>query len=158
VEHISIDINGMDGALPIDLEKPVPFIFLNQFDVITNYGTMEHINNQYQAFKNVHNMCKKGGIIIHCSPLKGHWPGHCRYYYTERFMRGLAKACGYSIFDYTILDKDDYKAPMNLIAVTYIKKENNRFISKKEFDQIRGIIDTGELRFTGNSRKWSDYQ
>ncbi|MBC7332798.1 MAG: hypothetical protein H5T91_10320 [Synergistetes bacterium] len=50
VQHISIDINGRDGALPIDLDKPVPFIFLNQFDVITNYGTIEHVNNQYSVF------------------------------------------------------------------------------------------------------------
>lgn len=55
------------------IKKPVPFIFINQFDVITNYGTIEHINDQYHAFKNVHDMCKSGGIMIHNFPPQGHW-------------------------------------------------------------------------------------
>jgi len=150
VEHTSIDINGKNGALPINLDKPVPTALLDRFDVITNYGTIEHVNNQYQVFKNVHDMCKKGGIMIHVFPLKGHWPRHCRYYYSEVFVKGLANASNYRIINYTILDKDDYKTPNNLIAVTYIKKENNKFISKEEFDQIGGILDTGGLEFTGN--------
>ncbi len=155
VEHISIDINCEDGALPIDLDKPVPFIFLGQFDVITNYGTIDHVNNQYQVFKNVHDMCKKGGIMIHAFPLKGHWPKHCRYYYSEVFVKGLANACNYRIINYTILDKDVCKTPNNLIAVTFKKENtgistNNKFISKEEFYQIGGIIDTGALECTGD--------
>jgi hypothetical protein len=156
VEHISIDLNGEDEALPIDLDKSVPFILLNQFDVITNYGTIEHVNNQYQVFKNVHDMCKNGGLIIHIFPLEGHWPAHCRYYYSEDFVRALAKACNYRIIDYITLDKDEYTAPKNLIAVSFIKKENRRFISKQIFEQINGIIDTGDLHYTGDYTK-ADY-
>lgn len=95
-------------------------------------------------------MCKKGGVMIHVFPLKGHWPKHCRYYYTETFVTNLAKKCNYEIVNYTILNKDEYKAPRNLIAVTYIKRENEPFISEIEFHQIEGIVDTGDLTFTGD--------
>ena len=150
VEHISIDLNGEDGAIPIDLDKPVPVIFLNQFNVITNYGTIEHINNQFQVFKNVHDMCKQEGIMIHVLSPTGNWPGHCRYYYSEKFVRELARDCGYKIFNYKILDKSVHKSPNNVIVMTYIKKENNEFITKNEFEQIEGITDSGDLAHTGN--------
>ena len=150
VEHISIDINGKDGALPINLDKPVPAALLDKFDIITNYGTVEHINNQYQVFKNVHGICKENGLMIHIFPLKGHWPGHCRYYYSEIFVKGLADAANYRMLNYTILDKDVFRTPKNMIAVTYIKKENSKFISEEVFDQIDGILETGGLEFTGN--------
>lgn len=153
VEHISIDLNGENGALPIDLDKPVPFIFLNQFDVITNYGTLEHVNNQVQAFKNVHDMCKKDGIMIHVLPPPGNWPKHCRYYYSEKFMKKLARICEYQMINYKSLDKSEYAAPKNLIAVTYIKKKNNVFINKEDFDKIEGLTDTGDLKNTGNYTK-----
>jgi hypothetical protein len=156
VEHISIDLNGEDEALPIDLDKPMPFILLNQFDVITNYGTIEHVNNQYQVFTNVHDMCKKGGLVNHIFPPRGHWPGHCRYYYSEDFVRGLAKACDYHIAGFMILDKDEYIAPKNLIAVSFIKKENNSFISREIFEHINGITDSGDMNSTGDYTK-ADY-
>ena len=93
VEHTSMDLNGLDGALRIDLGKPVPADFLNRYNVITNYGTIEHINNQYDAFKNAHDMCRAGGIMIHSFPLVGNWPKHCRYYYDLEFVHKLAVAC-----------------------------------------------------------------
>jgi len=150
VEHTSIDLNGKDGALPIDLDKPVPADLLDQFDVITNYGTIEHVNNQYQVFKNVHDVCKKNGLVIHVFPLKGHWPGHCRYYYSDLFINRLAGIANYKVVNYTILNKDVFRTPKNMIAVTYVKKENNRFIPEEEFEKIDGILDTGGLEFTGD--------
>jgi len=153
VEHISIDLNGDNGALPIDLGQLIPFIFLNQFDVITNYGTIEHVNNQFQVFKNVHDMLKHKGVIIHILPLIGNWPKHSRYYYSEKFVRDLANACSYQIINYKILDTSIYMKPKNLIAVTYIKENNNRFISKVKFDQIEGVQDTRDSTRTGNYTK-----
>jgi len=35
VDHTSIDINGKDGALQIDLDFPVTDELLNRFDVVT---------------------------------------------------------------------------------------------------------------------------
>ena len=56
VIHTSIDINGLDGAIPLDLDTPIPANMRQKFRVVTNYGTSEHVNNQYSAFKNVHDL------------------------------------------------------------------------------------------------------
>ena len=146
VNHISIDLNGLDGAYPLDLEKPLPFEFLNQFDVVTNYGTAEHVNDQYELFKNIHNICKTGGIIVHVFPYAGHWPKHCRYYYTKRFVKGLSKTCKYPILNCTVLNK----RPRKLVAAALYKKYDAPFISKSDFNSISGVVDSGNLSRTGN--------
>ena len=147
VQHISMDLNGRGGALPIDLGQPVSHAFVDQFNVVTNYGTIEHINNQFQAFKNMHDMCKEDGIIIHTFPLVGNWPGHCRYYYSENFARELASVCNYHVVNHTILV---YKAHKDLLAITYIKEKNSRFVNREKFGRIGGIKDTGNLSHTGD--------
>jgi len=96
-QHISIDLNGMNGALVLDLDRPIPVSMVNAFDLVTNYGTLEHVNNQFQAFKNVHDLVRIGGVMIHTLPPPNSWPNHGRYYYSEEFVTQLAKACAYKI-------------------------------------------------------------
>lgn len=47
------------------------------FDVVLDPGTLEHCFNIGQAFKNVRNLCRPGGHILHVNPLSmfnhGHW-------------------------------------------------------------------------------------
>lgn len=153
VKHTSIDINGKDGALPINLDNDIPVTLQDKFDVITNYGTTEHVNNQYKVFKNIHVICKQNGVIIHGVPLIGHWPKHCRYYYSKLFFEELASLCNYQIVDLIILKKDHYKSPQNLVVNVSIKKENNMFIDENQFKQIKGIFDSKNLKNTGNYDK-----
>ena len=58
-EHTSVDLNGLDGALIKDLSKLEDFAeYKEYFDVITNAGTIEHVEpfeKQHTAFLNVHN-------------------------------------------------------------------------------------------------------
>ena len=59
--HTSIDTNGKNGALKIDLRYPVDTSSGFIFDVITNFGTTEHVESvwpedQYAVFENIHNM------------------------------------------------------------------------------------------------------
>ncbi len=155
-EHISIDINGKNKALPLDLDDPVPSSLHNRFDVITNYGTIEHINNQYQAFKNMHDMCKSDGIMIHSLPPVGHWPGHARYYYTEENMTLLAQLCQYEIIDNLQRIKREGGENQELLFVAY-RKHKESFITQSEFFTIN-IEDTGDTSTTGNytnlTKKW----
>lgn len=150
VNHTSIDINGRDGSLPLDLDCPVPKNLENKFDVITNYGTTEHVNNQYAVFKNIHVMCKVGCIVIHGVPLIGHWRKHCRYYYSIPFFEGLAAMCNYTIIYLKIFDTAFYAAPKNLISCVFKKEQNTGFPSSKSFASISGIEDSGDLFETGN--------
>ena len=150
VLHTSIDINGRHGAVPLDLDYPVPLEFENRFNVLTNYGTTEHINNQYSVFKNIHTMCKLNGVMIHTCPYAGHWRKHGRYDYGELFFQQLATLCSYTLINLQIMDKAEYKAPRNLIACTLMREADNAFISQESFDKIEGLNDTRYLKYTGN--------
>ena len=69
--HVSIDFNGQDGALPLDLREQIKDEdLLGSFDVVTNSGTSEHVGNQQACFDNIRQLCKPGGIMIHVNPLE----------------------------------------------------------------------------------------
>lgn len=151
VIHTSIDLNGSDEALPLDLSQPISL--KKKFDVITNYGTSEHVNDQYECFKNIHNLSKKGGVIIHGVPLIGNWRKHGRYHYSEEFFSQLASACKYEIQSLQILDKDHYSSSKNLIIVTFVNKKGGSFISKEKFESLGGLLDSGYMKNTQNYTK-----
>lgn len=153
VNHTSIDINGKDESLPLDLDSPIPNNLKNKFNVVTNYGTSEHVNNQYELFKSIHMMCKRNGIMIHGVPLIGNWPKHCRYYYSKLFFEELSKLCDYQIADIRILDTGTYKLPKNLVVCVLIKKTGKFFISKEKFDTINDLKDSRNMSKTGNYTK-----
>jgi hypothetical protein len=149
-EHTSIDLNGRDGSLPLDLEGAMPIGMKGKFRLVTNYGTLEHVNRQYEAFGNVNFLCAPfNGVMIHAFPMVGNWNGHCRYYYTPDFILHFAKLCRYNVFNMTILDKGLYKKPKNLLMVAMIKSYGD-FISREQFDSISGMYDSGNKKRTGN--------
>lgn len=137
LEHISIDWNGKNGSLPIDLCFSVPEDLLDRFHVITDFGTIEHVDNQYQVFKNIHDMCSIEGVMIHVSPSLNYWKFHCRYLYSKEFFLKLAELCKYEILDLKIkncCDPPRYKR--DLVYVALLKQNNNEFISEKEFNAL----------------------
>ena len=129
-EHVSIDINGKWGSLQVDLDKPIPDELKNRFALVTNYGTGEHVNNQYSFFKNAHDLCKKEGIIIHALVPIGHWLNHCRYYYDENFVFNLANKCDYEILSLSRELKYSDRPDTELIMVAYKKINDRSFIGK----------------------------
>ncbi|MFX1501567.1 MAG: hypothetical protein ACFFDH_11445 [Promethearchaeota archaeon] len=158
IEHVSLDLNGLYGSLIVDLCLPVHESFFNRFHLITNYGTTEHVNNQYQVFKNIHDMCKVKGVMIHVLPIPDNWPNHCRYYYPRNFFDELAKLCNYEIIK--IVLKNAFKPPKPkkmLVFVAFYKQTNEEFISKMTFKTLN-IVDTKVLRRVGNYSLQKDYQ
>ena len=83
-KHTSFDLNGKDGALPIDLSEPIPSKYHEQFDCVTNFGCMEHIENQVQAWNNFFQLGKVPSWQLHCLPLAGCWPNHGLYHYPNQ--------------------------------------------------------------------------
>ena len=129
INHISIDITGLDNSLAYDLNLPtIPLD--SEFDLVTNFGTTEHIEpNQYEPFLHIHNLCSNGGIMIHEVPVVGHWEGHCKYYYDEEFFTFLAEKNNYTILE---MFRVDYKGPGDLIFVSFRKNNSNTFMSERE--------------------------
>ncbi len=95
-----IDANGGNGALVFDLNKDLreQYEFGETFDLVTNLGTAEHCFDQHAVFKNLHDLCKPGGIMIHALPAQGN-VNHGFYGYNPRFFADLAAANGYEIVD-----------------------------------------------------------
>jgi len=89
IEHISLDLNGRNGALKRDITDSVSD--LGKFDIVTNFGCSEHVkaDRQYLAFRNLYELCSIGGHIVHHAPMVGHWAGHGCVSYDEEFFRRL---------------------------------------------------------------------
>lgn len=94
IEHTSVDINGQDGALPLDLRRPLG---LGQFDAVTNFGTSEHVSEQAPCWRNIVEACKVGGVIASTTPLPGDWLKHGRWYPYCDFYTHLAGLNGFRI-------------------------------------------------------------
>jgi hypothetical protein len=148
IEHVSIDINGRNGAINLDLSKDLLLMhpeWKEYFDLVTNYGTAEHVSNGiYECFKNIHDVCKVNGIIINDGPPDCCCPWHSPYHYRPYFFPELAKRCGYKtlLFDARVVEgrrgcKEN--KDRTLVIAVFQKINNNKFISKEEFDSIQGI-------------------
>ncbi len=102
-EHVSIDINGNDGALALDLSKPFSLADagcpLHTFDYITDFGTSEHVSSLWQCLENLHRHARVGTTLFHVNPLTGNWPGHGFWYRDEEFYQAYAKLTGYELLE-----------------------------------------------------------
>lgn len=133
LEHTSIDLNGEDGALALDLSQPLPAdIPRGKYDVITNAGTTEHIEplaSQYDCFKTIHDLTKLNGLMIHFVPgpkelkTSGYWKFHCNNYYPMEFFELLSRENGYRIVHQTLME--------DLITVCLEKTVDKEFMSDR---------------------------
>lgn len=100
---ISIDILGCQGSYVADLREDLSnSIWWGQFDLILQHGTIEHIDGSiYMAFKNIHEACKVGGIMIHENPKTGNWPKHGYHYFSQSFFMILADNLRYKLLEVT---------------------------------------------------------
>ena len=94
--HVSVDINGEDGALPLDLSKPID---LGTFDMVSNLGTSEHVSEdrytgQIQCWRNILEAMHIGSVLVSITPQPGTWLKHGTWYPHESFFHALAKCNG----------------------------------------------------------------
>ena len=79
-----------------DLNEPVPDHLHNKFDVIVDMGTIEHIFNISQVLKNLHDMLKEGGRIIHMLP-SSNWVDHGFYMFSPTLFHDYYSANNWQI-------------------------------------------------------------
>lgn len=93
----ALDIFEAENTIQFDLNIHSPGDDLRgKFDLVTNFGTTEHIINQYQAMKTMHEMAKVGGLIYHELPLAGYHM-HGYFSYNPLLFQDLAAANGYKV-------------------------------------------------------------
>lgn len=98
--YVSIDANGQ-GTVTADLNRPINVgantdALLDQFDLVTDFGTGEHIFDQAQVWHTIHDLTKPGGYIAFDRPSQGYGK-HCFYLTTECLFRDLAAANDYTV-------------------------------------------------------------
>ena len=93
---MSMDLNENDDSIPVDLNIWPPEIEIGEFDIVTNFGTTEHLGNQLAAFAIVHYATKKNGIMLHHVPILN-YSAHALVTVTGRFFRKLIDMNNYRI-------------------------------------------------------------
>lgn len=97
LSYASIDIDGSPGSIPLDLNyDEVPTELVGRYDVVTNFGTTEHVANQLQSFKIIHDLATAGAIMLHVLPASG-TPNHGLVSYNPKFFWMLGRSNGYKI-------------------------------------------------------------
>jgi SAM-dependent methyltransferase len=98
------DLNAM--ALPRELK--------GRFDTVLNYGTTEHVMNQHNAMRVMHDAVRPGGHIVHEVPAQG-FIDHGYICYTPRFFFDLAGHNEYEVVDFGYLGPSPGKPIMNVV-------------------------------------------
>lgn len=106
-KYLAIDVNTQRDAVAMDLNLDLRthYDFREQFDLVTNNGTGEHVFNQYAVFKNCHDLCKVGGYMVHVLPFY-RWVDHGFYNYNPNLFACLAAANNYQLDGLWIASND----------------------------------------------------
>ena len=96
----SIDANGL-GTCTCDLNHSLAISqgglpILGQFDLVTDFGTGEHIFDQAQVWRTIHDLTKPGGFIVFDRPSQG-YTKHCFYLINPGLIEDIARANHYRI-------------------------------------------------------------
>lgn len=96
IQYESFDIAHGYRTTILDLNHAVlPHELHARFDLVLNFGTTEHILNQYNCFKVIHDATRAGGYIYHSLPAVG-YVDHGYITYTGRCFFDVA---GYNDYE-----------------------------------------------------------
>lgn len=77
LSYVSVDWNGQHEALKRDLNQTIiPESIGGPFDLVTNFGTTEHVSDQLACWQNVHSFVKVGGKLASHTPIGPNWDHH----------------------------------------------------------------------------------
>lgn len=147
-DYYSIDINGAYGSLEFDLNLDIrnTYNFRNQYDLVINNGTGEHVFNQHSLYLNFHNLCKKNGLMVNIVPFID-WINHGFYNYNPIFFADLAASNNYEIIKITLANRDG--------AELLIPLENQKYLYEqikpnKKISNFRTIVNLAQEKLGKN--------
>lgn len=116
IDYVSIDIYQGHKTHIFDLNfQNTPAEYLEAFDVVLNFGTTEHVFNQYNSFKIIHETAKPGAHIFHQVPSVG-YIDHGYFMYSPRTFVELAEANGYELLDLWFTGPQGYANLFNAVS------------------------------------------
>jgi len=101
-----LDISGYENATILhDLNVPIPDSLRNQFSLVVDIGTSEHVYNVTQSLENLRDLCKTQGHVLVVSPANN-WLGHGFYQFSpELFFRAFDREYGFEIQSLFLIKK-----------------------------------------------------
>lgn len=146
-DYRAVDLDGSPGSIPLDLNvDPCPPDMLGKAALVMNCGTTEHICNQYNAFKVIHDMTAMSGIMIHALPSQGYLT-HGLVNYTPKFFWALSAANAYVWEDFILTQSSvSYPTPSDVMGeAKRLGREEGldtfRFADTEIFVVLRKVID-----------------
>jgi hypothetical protein len=113
-DYAAIDYDGHRDSTAIDLNRDgVPDHMRGAFDLVVNAGTTEHIANQDNAFRVIHDLCGKGGVMHHEVPAGGLME-HGLINYNLRFFWNLSAFNVYRIVSLKVCSSGSSPIPESL--------------------------------------------
>jgi hypothetical protein len=95
LKYNCIDVDGREGSLALDLNfDSISDEHRGKYSLVTNHGTTEHIVNQFNAFKAIHDLARPGGLMLHILPFVGYFD-HGFFNYQPNFFEALARYNSY---------------------------------------------------------------
>jgi hypothetical protein len=92
-----IDVDPQFDSIRLDLNfDECPPEHVGKYDFVTNHGTSEHLLNQQNFFKVVHDLTKPGGLMLHAVPFTAHIE-HGFFNYQPNFFEALARYNSYKL-------------------------------------------------------------
>jgi SAM-dependent methyltransferase len=99
IEYRGFDICPAPHTEIFDLNfDGCPEKYRGHFDVVLNFGTTEHVFNQWNSFEVIHDATKIGGVIYCVLPMSAYLD-HGYYCYTPLFFKDMAAANDYEMID-----------------------------------------------------------
>jgi hypothetical protein len=116
LDYASIDIDSSPGSIALDLNyDEIPPRLAGRYALVTNFGTTEHVANQLQSFKIIHDLAAAGALMLHVLPAGG-MPNHGLVSYNPKFFWMLGRSNGYKIAFMTMGQSDrDAALPDDLV-------------------------------------------
>lgn len=103
----AVEYGGHRGVTSLDLNRDrVPYRLRSSFDLVINAGTTEHVVNQDNAFRVMHDLTKVGGVMMHEVPAGGMLT-HGVVSYNPQFFWLLCRDNGYEVIDLTVSHPGD---------------------------------------------------
>jgi SAM-dependent methyltransferase len=151
----SLDNSEYEGATIIhDMNAPIPANLKGLYDTVIDAGTLEHIYNIPQAFKNCSAVCKPGGQIIHVLPANS-FCGHGFWQFSpELFFSLYSSNNGYSDTEVFLADVTDIK---RWYKVT--EPKNGQRVNVHSANRLHVLVRTviSDENFSHENVQQSDY-
>jgi hypothetical protein len=132
--YAALDYDGHRDSIAIDLNSDVvPKLLKGSFDLAVNTGTTEHVANQDNAFRVIHDLVRVGGIMMHELPAQGMMT-HGLINYNPKFFWHLCRENEYEVLFLKVCSHGTHSVPSNVL-------ESNIQFSGHQHISIEAIPD-----------------